>query len=427
MGLPSRFDAIVVGAGPAGCSAAYRLAEKGFKVLLVERGRVPGSKNVYGGRVYADPLRKIFPDFDKSAPIERWVVGERMSLVRGDDAVTIDYRYGEPVSFIAYLSKLCEWMASKAEEAGAILVTEVTVDELLMKDGRVAGIRAGNDIVEADVVVDAEGVNRLLLERAGLVEKLRPSTLALGVKEVIKVPAKKLEERLGLGDGEGMAWLVAGDITGGLPGGAFLYTNKDSISLGMILFLDKAVEKLREPVYTLVEKLRLHKLFRSLLGDGTLMEYSAHLTPHDPFALMPRRLYHDGLVIVGDAAGFLVDMAYTVRGVDLAAYSGYLAARAIEQAHSQGSMSAENLAVYERMIRESFVYKELVKFREVRELLRSPKLLEEYPRLALSILGGMYRFGFEAPKLVDLVKKECGGTIGMLKLLLELYGVVKKL
>ncbi len=427
MSESSKFDAIVVGAGPAGCSAAYCLAKKGFEVLLVERGKVPGSKNVYGGRVYAEPLRKIFPNFDKEAPIERWVVGERLSLVQGDEAVTVDYRYREPVSFTAYLSKLCEWMAGKAEEAGATIVTEIRVDELLMRNGRVAGIRAGDDIIEADVVVDAEGVNRLLLERAGLVEKLRPSTLALGVKEVIKVPANKLEERLGLGSGEGLAWLATGDITSGIPGGAFLYTNKDSVSLGMILFLDKAMEKMQEQVYIFVERLRLHKLFRSLVGDGALAEYSAHLTPHDPFALMPRKLYHDGLVIVGDAAGFLVDMAYTVRGVDLAAYSGYLAAEAIEQAHSQGSMRAENLAVYERLIKESFVYKELVKFKEVRELLRSPKILEEYPRLALSILGGMYRFGFEPPKLVDLVKKECGGTLGMLRLLLELYGVVKKL
>ncbi len=421
-----KFDAIVVGAGPAGCTAAYHLARMGFKVLVVERGRTPGSKNVFGGRVYAGALSRVYPGFEKEAPIERWVRIERLSLSCNGGYVTLEFRCGEK-SFTTYLSRLCEWMASKAESEGAVIATEVTIEELVKKDGFYKGVRAGGDTVYADVVVDAEGVNRLLLEKAGFTRKLEPDTVALGVKEVIKLEAGRIEERLGLEENEGVAWLSVGsDLTMGVPGGVFLYTFKDSVSLGAILFLDKALSTLKKPVYQLIDDLRLHRLFKKIVGDGRLIEYSAHLTPQYPEKLIPKKLCDNGLIITGDAAGFLVDMAYTIRGVDLAVYSGYLAAKAIEKAHSQGSMSRENLRVYEDMVRESFIMKEIMKFRGVREVVRSEELMRVYPRLLCRVLSRMYNIDLEAPKAIDALKSECGGLTGILSLALKAYGVLRK-
>ena len=422
-----KFDAIVVGAGPAGCTAAYHLARMGFKVLVIERGRIPGSKNVYGGRVYAGALSRVYPGFEREAPIERWVRVEKLSFSCGEDYVTLEARCGEK-SFTAYLSRLCEWMAGKAESEGAVIATEVTVDELVREDGFYRGVRAGGEKVYADVVIDAEGINRILLEKTGLAGKLEPETVALGVKEVIKLDSEKIEERFGLEENEGLAWLSIGeDLTMGIPGGAFLYTFKDSVSLGAILFLDKALSMLKKPVYQVIDSLRLHRLFRRIVGDGRLIEYAAHLTPHYPEKLIPKRLCDNGLVIVGDAAGFLVDMAYTVRGVDLAVYSGYLAAKAVEKAHAQGSMSRENLMVYEDMVRESFIMKEIMKFRGARDVVRSEELMKMYPRILCRVLSRLYSIDLEAPKAVDALKSECGGLTGILSLALKAYGVMKKI
>jgi len=226
-GVPSKFDVIVVGAGPAGSSAGYLLAKAGFRVLMIERGRGAGSKELFGGKIYAAPLREVWPELDKEAPIHRWVGRERISLVKGDRITTIEYKLGRRVAFTTYLTEMAKWMAKKAVEAGAVLVDEVRVDEFVVEDGRVVGVRSGPDVVYADYVIDAEGVNRILLEKLGLAEKVNPDNVALGVKEVLNVGKKTIEEKLGLEEGEGLAWMVAGDVTRGIPGGGFIYTMKE--------------------------------------------------------------------------------------------------------------------------------------------------------------------------------------------------------
>ncbi|MEB3860359.1 MAG: FAD-binding protein, partial [Desulfurococcales archaeon] len=222
--LPERFDVIVVGAGPAGCAASYILAKAGLRVLVLERGRGAGSKELYGGRVYAQPLREVWPDLDKKAPIHRWVTRERLSLTWGDRVLTLEYKVGRSTSFTTYLPELVKWMAGRAVEAGALLVDEVVVDDLIVRDGRVVGVRSGADTIHADVVIDAEGVNRMLLEKLGLVDRLDPGKVAIGAKEVLRVGEGSINERLGLSKREGLAWLIAGDITEGVPGGGFVYT-----------------------------------------------------------------------------------------------------------------------------------------------------------------------------------------------------------
>ncbi|WP_156315760.1 hypothetical protein [Aeropyrum camini] len=109
---------------------------------MLERGREPGAKSLFGGKVYAQPLRDVWPDLDRKAPIHRWVRVERFSLTKGDRVATVEYRLGRPVAFTTYLPELVKWMAAKAEEAGALVVDEVVVDEILVKDGSVAGVGA---------------------------------------------------------------------------------------------------------------------------------------------------------------------------------------------------------------------------------------------------------------------------------------------
>ena len=413
-----RFDAAVVGAGPAGATAAYKLAKKGFKVLLVERGRVPGSKNVYGGRVYLAPIKDVYPDFEKEAPVHRWIRKERISLVSGEKMLTIEYRDKDLLSFTSYLPQLTGWMAGKAEEAGAVLVSEITVDSLLVEDSYVKGIRCGSDEIRVDVVIDAEGLNRLLLERAGLVSKPSSEYLALGVKETVKLSEEAVNDRFELDSDEGLAWLFLGDLTQGINGGGFLYTNRDSVNLGLVMILDKGAKKLKEPIHVLAEKMRLNPLFKRYLRDGKVVEYSAHLTCEAPLNLMPPKLYGKGLLIVGDAAGFSLNLGYTVRGVDLAVYSGALAAEAVEKAHGSGE-TAENLSIYERMVKESFIYRLIGRFKGVKSLMAQDRIFTDYPLLATDIASLIFNIGYDVPTLYEALNKARKDRVGLPTLLLD--------
>ncbi|WP_243680094.1 FAD-dependent oxidoreductase [Vulcanisaeta souniana] len=315
-----RFDVIVVGGGPAGLTAAQQLASKGgFKVLVIERGKKPGSKNVYGGRIYAHVLDKLYPEYVKEAPVERWVRRERITMMTEDTWTTVDFETMniEHKSFTAYLTNFVEWLDKKAESAGAIIVSEIPVDSLIIKDGKVVGIRAGNDEVYADVTIVAEGINRLVLERSGLAPKLSPEVVALGAKEVIKLSRETINERFNLDEDEGMAWVAAGFPTHYLPGGAFIYTNKDAITLGVVLYLSYGYQ-LDTPVHDLVEEFRLHPMVKRVTKGGQLLEYSAHLTPVAGINAAPPKLYGNGYLVAGDAAGFLLHLGIIIRGVDFA-------------------------------------------------------------------------------------------------------------
>ena len=431
--VPSKFDVVVVGAGPAGSAAAYVLAKAGFKVLMVERGRGAGTKELFGGKIYAPPLREVWPSLDKEAPIHRWVNKERISLVSGEKITTVEFKLGRKVAFTTYLTEIARWMAGKAIEAGAILVDEVRVDEIVTEGGKVVGIRSGPDTVRADVVVDAEGVNRILLEKLGLAEKIDPDQVALGVKEVINVGKKAIEERLQLGDSEGMAWLIAGDITQGIPGGGFIYTMKDTIALGLVVHVGKAFEAARKgdlegTLPQMLEKLRVHPFFSKIWGDADVLEYGAHMTIEGGLRYMPKRLYTDGLVVVGDAAGLLLNTGYTIRGVDYAVYSGKLAAEAIIEAFNNGGPSAENLSVYEHKLKNSFIYKELARHSGITKVMEDPLFFTKLPAIVNSVMSKLFEADYEEPTvleaLFDSFREE---EVSLTRFLLKLLSVVSKL
>jgi len=425
-----KFEAIVVGAGPAGSAAAYALAKAGIRTLLVERGKVPGQKAMFGGRIYAYPLHKLLPGFEKDCPIERYVTRENMSFLAEDTALNLQFdapklSSGAAASFTAYRGKFDAWLAKKAEDAGAMLITGIRVDALHREGGRVVGVRTGTDVVKADVVVAADGALAQLARGAGLRGDPEPKEFSVGVKETVELPPKVLDERFNLEETEGAAYVFAGYASNWLRGGGFLYTNKTTLSMGLVVSSeDLAVT--RTEIGTLMDRFRRHKAIARLTKGGKVLEWSAHLVPELGLRMMPRP-YADGLLVAGDAAGFLLNTGYTFRGVDLAIASGMAAAEAIRGAHAAGRYDASALAAYETLLREYQVTTDLETFRGAPFYMKNPRLFSVYPKLLNEIAERVYTIdGTGQRRLADIALEEVrAGKVSAVKMLLDLIGGAK--
>lgn len=388
-----KFDCIVVGAGLAGSTAGYILAQAGLEVLIIERGSFAGSKNMTGGRLYSHSLEKIIPGFAKEAPVERQVVKETVTMLTKDSAVSMDFQsellgQEKKDSYTVLRADFDQWLAGKAEEAGAILATDVRVDDLLIKDGKIAGVIAGEDEMEAHVVILADGVNSLLAQKAGLKKELKPDQVAVGLKEVIELPANVIEDRFNLNPGEGAARLFVGDCSKGKIGGGFIYTNKNSISLGLVLTLSD-LDAEGPTVVEMLEEFKQHPAIKPLIKGGKLVEYSGHLVPEGGLNMVPE-LYGEGVLVTGDAASLVVNAGYTIRGMDLAIASGEAAAQAVLAAKDKGDYSKSGLAQYKTLLDNSVVMTDMNKYRDFPAFMENHRIFNDYPQLAVDIIKDMY-------------------------------------
>ncbi len=386
-----KVEVVIVGAGLAGLSAAYVLARDGVDTVVVERGDYPGAKNVTGGRIYMHPIRQYLPEFWEEAPLERHVTRETLTMMAksSSTAITLDsdrFREEPYHSYTILRSKFDRWFGEKVMEAGGFVLTKSRADDLIIEDGKVAGIVMGDeDRIPADVVVAADGVLSLMAEKAGLGQTQKPKHFAVSVKEVIELPSKTIEDRFNLGPGEGAAQLFFGALTQGMMGGGFLYTNIDSISLGLVVGIESLMD--REPkieVHELIEDFKARPEIRNLIAGGEIVEYSAHVIPEGGINAMPK-LYADGLLVVGEAAGFGLNMLLTVRGMEFAVASGVMAAEVIKAARKKRDYSAASLANYEELVKDSFIFKDLHTFRNVLTMLENPRLFNYYPEAVCSI------------------------------------------
>jgi len=403
-----KMDVIIVGAGLAGLSAAYFLADAGLDVLIVERGDFPGSKNVTGGRIYLNPIRDLFPDLWKDAPLERHVVRERLTPMAKESAMTIELRSErfnrQPYhSYTILRAKFDRWFADQVADRGAFLIPKNKVDDLIIEDGadkehpKVMGIVADGDEIYADVVVAADGILSFMAEKAGLRDKQQPRHFAVGIKETIELPRKTIEDRFNLEGDEGLAQLFFGELTQGMVGGGFLYTNLESVSLGLVLGIESMMERdPLEEVHPLMEAFKERPEIRVLFEGGEVVEYSAHVLTEGGIHAMPK-LYSDGIVVVGDAAGLGLSMLITVRGMEYAMASGAMAAQAIQRAKEKEDFSASSLAYYEELMRDSFVLKDLNTFRHTLEFMENPRLFSLYPQFICDLFEKMMWIG-EGPK-----------------------------
>ena len=403
-----KFDAIIIGAGLAGCTAGYLLARAGLGVLIVERGNYAGGKNMTGGRLYAHTLEKIIPGFASEAPVERCVTREKVSFLTEDSAVTVDYQAAPDntpanQSYTVLRAKFDQWLAGKAEEAGAQIITGIRVDELLMKNGAVTGVKAGDDELEGEVTILADGCNSILGEKIGFVKNVTPHNCAVGVKELLELTPEQMADRFGCAGKDGLAWLFAGSPSCGHLGGGFLYTNENTVSLGLVFGLHN-VDKTPKTVPQMLEDFKNHPTVKPLVEGGKLLEYSAHVVPEGGYGMIPR-LSGDGVLLAGDAAGFCLNVGYTVRGMDLAIASGEAAAKAVLAAKQKNDFSAAALAGYQNHLDDSIVLKDMKRYKNLPGFLDNPRLFNAYPEMLTGLMSDVFTINGPETLIVSKLHK----------------------
>jgi len=385
MGNNNKFDTIVVGAGPAGTTVAYVLAKAGLDVLLLERGAYPGAKNVFGGVLYTTILNRLMPNFWEEAPVERYIKGLQIFLLSENNAVSIGVEseeHSKPPynnSFTVSRAKFDQWYAKEAEEAGAFLITNTVVDDLLWENNKVVGVKArgGEGDIYADVVIVADGVNSLLTKKAGLRSDFSPRQVSLGMKEVIELPREVIEERFHLSGNEGVELkYIAGDATKGIWGGGNIYTNLESLSVVVWLSLKSLTER-KLKATELMEQFKNHPFVRNYIKGGETVEYQAHLAPEGGYDFTPKYYTH-GLLVVGDAARFLnASMHY--EGTNFAMASGEAAANTVLEARKKGDYSEKSLSYYQKLLNKSFVMKDLKRYRKLNRFAEAnPEFFDGY-------------------------------------------------
>jgi len=385
-------DAVFVGGGPAGLAGALELtrlvaedkARGGglgeVNIAVLEKSEALGQHCLSGAVVNPCAFRELFPGLkDEEFPFRSPVTGERVYVLSERRA----WRVPTPPpmqnhgNFIASISEMVRWLGKQAEERGVNLFTGFPVRSLLTAGSRVLGVRTTASGLKRDgtpgpgaqpptdirakVVALAEG-SRGPLTQAWIawqgVASPNPQIFALGVKEIweTKTPLDAVVHTLG--------W----PVPPGAFGGSFCYPLEPRVlALGLVVGLDAPTTNL--DVHRLLQRMKTHPFFRNLLAGGELVEWGAKTIPEGGWYSLPKRRHGDGLLLLGDAAGF-VDVA-ALKGIHYAMQTGIEAGRAIFRALKQGDTSRAALASYDTALEASYVARDLQKRRNMRLAFKS--------------------------------------------------------
>ncbi|HEU4827804.1 MAG TPA: electron-transfer flavoprotein:ubiquinone oxidoreductase [Gemmatimonadales bacterium] len=379
-------DVCIVGAGPAGLACAIELArlaradqERGeggeLNIAVIEKAASLGEHNLSGAVVNPRALRELFPELgDADFPFRQKVEGEAVYFLTSGRAQRIPtppsmQNHG---NFTGSICEIVRWLGERAEELGVNVFTGFPVDALLVDGQTVRGVRTtpsglerngepGTDYtpptdVTARVTVVADGTRSALSqayrEWQG-VSSPNPQLFALGVKEVWQVqrPLDRVVHTLG--------WPLPTDAFGG----SFMYPHgPDQVVLGLVVGLDYRQASL--DVHQLLQRMKLHPLFRTQLEGGALLEWGAKTIPEGGYYALPERRHGDGLLLAGDAAGF-VDVP-SLKGIHYAMQTGIYAARAAHAAIRRNDTTRASLAAYDRMVDESYIVSDMRRTRNMR-------------------------------------------------------------
>jgi len=241
----------------------------------------------------------------------------------------------------------------------------------------------------AKVVIAADGANSFIAQQAGLREKVTAKTRRRWRQGSHRSAARGDRGALPSHCRPGRARTNCGYATRGVPGGGFLYTNKESLSVGLVIHVDALVERQARPA-EIFEDFLAHPMIAPLIIGGKLLEYGAHLVPEGGLAMMPQ-LAADGLLLVGDAAGLGVNNGFVVRGMDLAIGSAVAAADTVIEAVEADDFSLARLKSYPERLEKSFVMQDMRTYAKAVDFMTNQRMFEAYPELLASIFTEIYR------------------------------------
>ncbi len=413
---------LFVGAGPAGLAGAIRLAQLvsqtpelqeklgEIPIAIVEKGKYPGAHLLSGAVINPIAFRKLFPDVPENEwPVYGPVPGERVYFMTEKKAFPIPTppTMKNEGNYVASISQVGKWMAEKAEELGVMLLNETTAYRLIVEDGVVRGIRTGDKGVDRDgnpmpnyepgvdiqarVVVLGEGtqghLTQALVEYFSL-QRENPQIYSLGVKEIWQVP-RPLQQVI-----HTMGWPLRPGRQYREFGGSFIYPmGEDKVSIGFVVGLDYADASLS--VHDLLQLFKTHPLVRGILEGGQRLEqgWGAKTIPEGGFYAIPRPLHVPGALLVGDSAGFVNVPA--LKGVHYAMWSGILAAEAIAGVLANGRDPAEAnaLAAYDEAVRNSFIWSDLYRVRNIRQAFQKGFFLGGFLAGLMTLTGGAFPGG----------------------------------
>jgi electron transfer flavoprotein-quinone oxidoreductase len=400
------------------------MARAGLQVALIERGEYPGAKNVSGAALYApNLLADLLPNYWEEAPVERYLTRRVVTFLGNEAAVSLDFRtnnFSHPPynGFTILRPKFDRWLATKAVEGGALLIPSTVVDDLLYKDKQVVGVRCRREDGDlyAPIVIAADGANSFLAKRAGLQKEFHADEMTLGVKEVLRLDAHTIEERFNLTGDEGMTNEYVGYASGAVKGGGFLYTNHDTLSIGVVTQIASLAAK-KQRAYELLDQFKQHPAVAPLLRDSVTLEYSAHMIPEGGWATLPQ-LSCPGLLVVGDAAGFVFAAGLFLEGMNFAIASGLTAANVAQEAHAQKNFSAESMSRYRKQLEANFVLQDMKRFRHTPAFVNNERLQNIYPDLICKTAENVFRSdGKPRRKIGRVVLDTMRGKVPLLTLL----------
>jgi len=410
---------LVVGAGPAGLACAIRFGQLlqedpetaeelgDVPLALLEKGKQPGSHLLSGVIVNPRSLRTLFGDRYKVEDMPGYGPVRRESVYLLTRRAALRIPPPPPMrnhgNYVFSLSQLGRWLAERAEEGGATILSETAAQSLLVSDGRVVGVRTGDkgrgpggaelgnfepgsDIV-ANVTVLAEGTQGHLtgvaLDHFGL-RPDDPQVWELGVKEVWKI-AEPLDRII-----HTMGWPLRPGAKYREFGGSFIYPmGPDMLTIGMVVGLDYRDAALS--VHDLLQELKTHPMVRQLLEGGERVEWGAKTIPGGGFHALPTRLHAPGLLLCGDGAG-MVNVP-TLKGVHYAIESGRLAAETAFASLKGGAVSPVELASYDDALRSSFIWHDLHQVRDLRQVFGRGFVLGGALASAMTISKGRVHLG----------------------------------